>query len=261
MARLGISQPASKNGTRYAWGVGEPALKLLGGTYALCWCANIHDLTCAELQQNFLIAAGQLTVTGPFQHTFSCVRGLDCAVGPFEGHDLLVTDVVALRRDCPGNELLKVSEWNSQGLGRLKPIDGSSFTVDFGVSSVDGASHFVVDAEGQGYHLCWCASARGLDTACQEIWEFTVPAGRIKVLGPQTNQEKTCFVGQECDLGRIEGVEMEPGDRLMILADCGLGSAVEGFPNRGIAGTTESLVLECFSCKYLNGGKFVGVFM
>ncbi|CAE7249789.1 Svep1, partial [Symbiodinium natans] len=53
--------------------------------------------------------------------------------------------------------------------------------------------------------------------------------------------ERLCSVGQHCTLAGVEGVDLLPGDRIQILAQCGSGSAIPGFPHSGLAETNDGL--------------------
>ena len=249
VARQGISTQSTGNGSRYEWGNSseDPStFALLGGNYSMCWCANMHDLTCAELQLNFWISAGTLEVVGPEWHEFECVRGSDCTLSPFRGVGLLVTDSVAVRPiACGGTRDLRLSRDNPFGIGSLAEVEGlehaeeEHFILDFGSSNSESAMQLTLDSDDLGYFLCWCASARLKEDACQASHDFVVPAGILRVLGPRTNQERSCNVGQLCSLSNIEGVGTKKGDAIMILASCGHGDAIDGFPNGGIATTTD----------------------
>ena len=47
-------------------------------------------------------------------------------------------------------------------------------------------------------------------------------------------------MGQHCILNNIESVGAIPGDRIMVLAGCGIGPGVAGFPAGGIADYVDS---------------------
>lgn len=51
--------------------------------------------------------------------------------------------------------------------------------------------------------------------------------------------EKECFLGQSCNVRRIDGVGLRSGDRLLVLEDCGQGIPIPGFPGSGIAVTNQ----------------------
>ena len=66
IAGNGISTRAQQNGSSYKWGNAERRFCPTGGVYNLCWCANMGTTTCPDLNNNFLLSAGQLIVAGPF---------------------------------------------------------------------------------------------------------------------------------------------------------------------------------------------------
>ena len=70
--------------------------------------------------------------------------------------------------------------------------------------------------------------------------DFAVPVGKLRLEGPRTNQEVTCSVGQHCILNNIQSVGAIPGDRIMVLAGCGIGPGVAGFPAGSIADYVDS---------------------
>lgn len=116
----GISRAATQNGSEYAWADGVGEFTPRGGVYNLCWCASMGTLTCDNLNSNFLLSAGQLLVAGPSANQLECLRGSDCSNLPFLGYELLVTDLVAVRRDgCGGSTTAEVSTGNTDGLGSL----------------------------------------------------------------------------------------------------------------------------------------------
>ena len=234
----GISEVATEQGSRYEWGDVYSDFTPLGGVYNLCWCANMGSLTCDNLNNNFLLSTGQLLVAGPSYHQLQCLRGSDCIDLAFNGHDLILTDQIAVRVDgCGGAIAAQISNANINGLGDLQ-ASGTSFLLGFGVSSSENDYHLYIDASNTGYFLCWCASARGLTTTCSGA-DFAVDAGRLRVTGPNVNQESACAVGQECGVTGIRGVDMQNGDRLMILSDCGRGNAILGLPASGILDTSD----------------------
>ena len=199
----------------------------------------MHDLRCDEIQLNFLLSAGQLMVAGPAgpsQNSFECVRGQECILRPFRGSGLLESDSVMLRSEgCQSSQELLPA------IRLTKVNDPAEFSVALEVfDDVRSSWYFAMDAESSGYFLCWCASAREIDDACQNSVDYSVWAGSLRVLGPRVNQEKSCFIGQACVLQEIQGVDMKLGDLIMILSSCGSGSPVTGVPNGGIAEGTES---------------------
>ncbi|CAE7497328.1 ZEP [Symbiodinium necroappetens] len=221
VADTGMSEAASEDGSLYAFSDFVP----FAGNYHLCWCANMNDLACVE-EEDFQISAGDLRVLGPFgNQKFSCVRGRDCTGFQVQGIGLSQGRRVAVRSDCGTESTLHLSPANPDGSGLLQGVE--QFTLDFG-SSQDGIDHSVSLDESEGYTLCWCG-----------VWpcdpqDFVVPFGQLVVEGPRKNQEVSCAAGQPCALTEILG-QLRPGDRIMVLAACGTGSAISGFPGGGIA--------------------------
>ncbi|CAJ1379513.1 unnamed protein product [Effrenium voratum] len=241
----GISKPSTTNGTRYVWGDWYADFTPLGGWYHLCWCANIDELKCDNLNANFVLSAGRLLIIGPLANSFECVRGQDCVgLQPFNGYSLSAADHVRIQRDACGEDAaIVISPANMQGLGGLTALSSTGrFTqmiLGFGTSdAAENDFHLQIDAKGDGYMLCWCATG-GDPSLCSEPASFAVFAGRLRVLGPNSNQERRCAVGQLCAIRDIMGAGMLQGDRMMILSDCGRGAAVSGFPAAGILETSD----------------------
>ena len=236
VANEGVSQPAVDQGRRYVWKGEAVGFAPAGGRYILCWCASTPGLMCTR-PESFQIAAGHLEVVGPFaNHSFTCVRGQDCAgLAPFQGVGSLVGQVsVSTACGTLVSSMLMLSPANQNAIGIVQQDDVSSavFALSFGASDAyRQLDHGVsLDASDTGYFLCWC----GGQAPCA-FEEFAVSAGRLRVEGPRTNQEASCSVGQPCVLTGLEFVGALAGDKVMILEACGMGSALPGFPAGGIA--------------------------
>ena len=227
VANEGISEAASNNGSRYTWNGLPNNFVPDGGVYYLCWCVNMNGLVCADAV-DFQISAGQLHVIGPFgNQKFRCVRGQDCTNLHVQGVGLSQGHLVAVRNGCGTERTLQLSPANQNGSGIF--LEGiSALALSFG-SSQTGIDHGVsLDESSEGYDLCWCG-----------VWpcsfqDFVVAFGKLIVEGPRANQQVNCAAGQPCELSDIQG-QLRPGDSIMVLAACGLGSAIEGFPGGGKA--------------------------
>ncbi|CAE7779863.1 lgals3bpa [Symbiodinium sp. CCMP2592] len=225
VANAGMSEVASDGGSRYVFRDFVP----FGGNYHLCWCANMHDLTCVEAE-DFQISSGELRVIGPFgNQQFACVRGQDCTGFQVQGIGLSQGDGVAVRNGCGTESTLQLSPANQNGSGLLQGV--SQLNLNFG-SSQDGFDHSISLDESEGYDLCWCGVR-----PCT-VQDFVVSFGQLVVEGPRKNQEVSCAVGQPCALPDIRG-QLRPGDRIMVLAACGTSSAISGFPGGGVAEMVE----------------------
>ena len=231
----GMSKPATQEGSLYVWGEASVDFVPEGGFYGLCWCPNMHDVTCMELQ-DFQISAGQLRVVGPLSaHVFQCARGQDCAgLGPVQGVGLSANNYVSIRSEgCGSARSIAISPANTNGTAYMEIIDEPSVVVSlaFGESILqEGIDHRIsIDADTAGYDLCWC----GLAACLPE--DFVVPLGKLRVDGPRTNQEVSCAVGHLCSLTDVQSVRASAGDRIMVLTACGAGFPVPGFPGGGIA--------------------------
>ncbi|CAE7779820.1 gefF [Symbiodinium sp. CCMP2592] len=244
IASDGTSKPASGEENLYTWGDVPADFLPEGGTYRLCWCANMAGLVCASLE-SFQLFAGLLEVAGPLSdQLFQCVRGQDCVgLEPFRGVGLSTLDRLSLRTGgCGGLAVMQISLANAEGIASLEPavFGESDFSLhfDFGTSDAElGLDHsLLVDASEAGYDLCWCgASENDIPSGtCSQPPAFLVPAGKLQIEGPGANQEIICSVGQPCTLS-IRSVHAAQGDRIMVLSACGVDSAVQGFPGRGIA--------------------------
>ena len=243
VANDGTSKPASGEGNLYTWGDVPADFLPEGGTYRLCWCANMAGLLCANLE-SFQLFAGLLEVAGPFSdQLFQCVRGQDCSsLEPFRGVGLSSLDRLSLRAGgCGGGAVMQISPANADGTASLEPamLGESDFSLhfDFGASDAElGLDHgLIIDASEAGYDLCWCgASGNDVPSTCSQPMAFLVPAGKLQIEGPGANQEIICSVGQPCSLS-VRSVHAALGDRIMVLSACGVESLVQGFPGRGIA--------------------------
>ncbi|CAE7472602.1 unnamed protein product, partial [Symbiodinium necroappetens] len=227
VANAGMSEVASDGGSRYVFRDFVP----FGGNYHLCWCANMHDLTCVEAE-DFQISSGELRVIGPFgNQQFTCVRGQDCTGFQVQGIGLSQGDGVAVRNGCGTESTLQLSPANQNGSGLLQGV--SQLSLNFG-SSQDGFDHSISLDESEGYDLCWCGAR-----PCM-LQDFVVSFGQLVVEGPSKSQEVSCAIGQLCEMPDIRG-QLRPGDRIMVLAACGTGSAISGFPSGGIAEMAEEI--------------------
>eukprot|EP00435_Cladocopium_sp_Y103_P034368 s881_g8.t2 len=244
IANSGISKLATDTGSRYVWGDSSADFIPQGGFTNLCWCANIGDLTCEGLNSNFWLSAGTLLIVGPIENTFTCVRGRDCLdLQPFSGYGLMTQDHVRIQRDsCGAASAVEISVANPEGTGSFQSASSAdsfvNLTLGFGSTDADNDFHVQIDANLAGYLLCWCGS-RGSSTACADPMDYVVYAGRLSILGPSTNQEKGCAVGQQCEITGVLGASVVPGDKLMILSDCGRGNAILGFPAQGILDSSD----------------------
>ena len=146
------------------------------------------------------------------------------------------------REGCGGEAAAQIAVANAYGVGTLRVSDANGteeFQLGFGVSTSEQDFRLSIDASNSGYFLCWCASERGAQNACSQLWDYNVPAGRLRLTGPNVNQESVCAVGQDCAVTGIRGVSMQRGDRLMILSDCGKGKPISGMPASGILDTSD----------------------
>ncbi|CAE7037113.1 Herc4 [Symbiodinium sp. CCMP2592] len=248
MANDGTSKPASGEGNLYTWGDVPADFLPEGGIYRLCWCASMAGLVCASLE-GFELFAGLLEVAGPLSdQLFQCVRGQDClGLEPFRGVGLSSLDRLSLKAGGCGGAVMQISPANADGTASLQRLEALgvfgeseevSLRFNFGTSSdveplLDHGLR--IDASEAGYDLCWCgASENDVPATCSQPPDFLVPAGKLQIEGPGANQEIICSIGQPCALS-IRSVHAAQGDRIMVLSACGVDSAVQGFPGRGIA--------------------------
>ena len=237
----GISKAASSTGSRYVWGDTMVDFIPQGGLQKLCWCANVGTLVCDDLNANFLLPVGELLIVGPVENAFECVRGRDClGLQPFRGYGLTPGDQLRLQRDsCGSSTATEISPANPTGQGAFQALATAGKLVElilsFGTSDADNDFHLQIDASQAGYWLCWCAAAN----TCSDPAAHAVYAGRLSILGPSTNQERSCAVGQACAVTGILGAGMGPGDLLRILSDCGRGASILGFPGGGVLNSSD----------------------
>eukprot|EP00438_Fugacium_kawagutii_P024218 Skav223079 [mRNA] locus=scaffold419:229465:230766:+ [translate_table: standard] len=245
IANSGISKLATESGSRYVWGDAASDFVPQGGLVQLCWCANIRDLTCRELNENFLLSVGELLIIGPIENTFACLRGQDCLdLEPFSGYGLTTSDHVRIQRDsCGEASALQISFANQEGTGSFQlASEADNFVtliLSFGQTDAENDFNLQITANQAGYVLCWCGS-RDSFTACADPADYVVYAGRLSVLGPNRNQERGCSVGQACEIPGVVGASMIPEDRLMILSECGQGGPIPGIPADGILDSTDA---------------------
>ena len=58
----------------------------------------------------------------------------------------------------------------------------------------------------------------------------------MQLEGPDSGQERSCPRGEPCELGDIEGVNLEGIDQVMVLFACGKSVTVADAPNNGTLG-------------------------
>ena len=137
----GVSQPAIDDGQTYIFGKGNAVdFAPGGGLYGLCWCADMPGLRCASLE-SFQISVGHIEVVGPFtNHSFTCVRGQDCAgLQPLQGRGSLVGQVSLRTASCAmSSSGVRLSAANQHGTGRVEEdLATNVFTLSFGVSDMN----------------------------------------------------------------------------------------------------------------------------
>ena len=244
VANEGISSSATENGSRYVWNhTANDLFAPEGGSYNLCWCANMGDLSCDGLDSHFVVSAGQLKVLGPFaNHTFTCVRGQDCLhLSPVIGLAISTADSVAVRSICTSATPLQLSANNSLGVGGLglgeliEQTGYTALTLGFGTSASGASYHVSMNPDDRGYALCWCQGGQGVCSAEAHV----VSAGRLRIAGPEPGQAAECFQGQAYVV-ELAGVDLAVGDRLTVLEECGQGLFLSGLPGGFARGSGHS---------------------
>eukprot|EP00439_Symbiodinium_sp_Y106_P015346 s4867_g2.t1 len=188
----GISQEAEQDGSRYQWGTLPSDFQPAGGVYSLCLCPNLGAIACRNLNEGFLLLAGQLQVLGPVPGTeFHCVRGQICEVGPVRGFGFSTGDGLVAQRASCGSEgsvtpiragitrctnctetlsceqpLIRGSDYLLHSWTSDPAMFGqeAEFQLNLGV--------FVEDPDSWGYYLCWCS---GRESNCEAPLFFVLP--------------------------------------------------------------------------------------
>ena len=118
---------------------------------------------------------GQLQVVGPtpsLQDRFACVRGQACdGLEPVVGVGLSATDQILAQSTRCGTT---GRNW-AKGTTQLR---GTSLVLNLGILHLE--------ADAVGAFICWCAVAA--DSACSDVTDFNVEAGRLRLEGPYTGQ-------------------------------------------------------------------------
>ena len=175
-----------------------PLLRLSGGEYRLCWCAedcNAH--------WSFQVDMGALLLLGPSLQDFTCISGhrctLDVAVlGAAAGDQLMVADTCGVAQGDFAPALVPfVSDFD----GRLSATWGQALTLP-----------------GSQYQLCWCSRVG----KCNGNEYFQAQAGTLFILGPGSSEQPfTCISGQQCVVKGLLGEGLSNADTLQILDTCG----------------------------------------
>lgn len=224
----GISDP-TEDGTTYHW----PGHFLFdGGIYDLMWCPGVHGPCSTET--DFTFKVGHLLVTGPVGQHFTCTRGKPCInLGPVAGYGLAAADRLQLQGSCGFGPAVAISSGNLEGYAlNLTVKESTAMTFGFGWEPVSASP-----SDG-AYQVCWCGHQ--IAGGCTTQHEFSMAVGTLTIQGPKTGQEVDCYLGQYCRLPGIQGVNVTPGDRLMVLNRCGSkGQAPMGVPAGGVAETKD----------------------
>lgn len=211
---FGRTLPAVGRGSAFTW---QDPIMPDGGPYNMCWCGAASG--CTNIQA-FRYLVGTIAFTGPksgLEET--CIGGHLCKVDGIEGAYLHNDDSVMILEGC----------------GSSAFVDGFPNLAKTTASALAGSEHswgqVPTAALGGQYDICWCA--RGAE--CAEGIQHRKKVGTLTVVGPRGAFANVCTSFSSCTWNGVIGTELDNGDRMMILNECGSGLMVPGFPSSGIA--------------------------
>eukprot|EP00930_Biecheleria_cincta_P083164 TRINITY_DN72788_c0_g1_i1.p1 TRINITY_DN72788_c0_g1~~TRINITY_DN72788_c0_g1_i1.p1 ORF type:complete len:2783 (+),score=391.35 TRINITY_DN72788_c0_g1_i1:96-8444(+) len=211
---FGETLPASYDGTFFQW---PGPIGVDGGEYRMCWC-SVADVCTSPTR--FTLDIGSLTVTGPASGVEQrCVSGRSCAIVGIEGVYLQDGDSVMVLSGC--NEGSAINGFPNDAQTNNGALAGTEH----------GWGELKISAVGGVYSLCWCAKG----ATCIQPSDHRFELGTMTVVGPSGEFVKACDSYEPCTWSGLTGEGLADGDRMMILTECGSGTAVPGFPNEDIA--------------------------
>ena len=207
-----------------------------GGLYRLCWCGQLlQDANTTgilgnasgqcKLAQNFGVDMGDLTMLGPapLQQDRTCVAGGSCLLEGFlgtgmEAGSLLLLETCGVAASADFGASGRPGQPRGPTVAALL-ASGAAFRWEARVPAAPS---------GGSFRLCWCAEKLPQNltnyTSCAISSDFTVDMGMLHVMGPlagATQQQFTCVGGQRCSLDPIRGLDLLPGDQVLVLDTCG----------------------------------------
>ncbi|CAE7306136.1 agaA33 [Symbiodinium sp. CCMP2592] len=117
---------------------------------------------------------------------------------------------------------------------------------------------------GGSFRLCWCVEKLPQNltnyTSCAISSDFTVDMGMLHVMGPlagDTQQQFTCVGGQRCTLSPIRGLDLLPGDRVLVMDTCGVQEMPADVSGTfGVGGLRNSVLVWDVEAAPLPGGQY-----
>ena len=204
----------SRNGTEISTFT-SGVLKIGGGTYRLCWCADSFDCSTSS---GFAVDVGTLTVIGPTsfaQHSTCIIGHKECVLEQINGYWFGQGDDLLLLDTCGVAEVqssLQVAISVSV-LDQKDSSGSSSFFASFPSGTVAAGVH----------RLCWCPNVTGGATPENCASEL----GSLSLLGPRPLQDRTCIVGADCVMEGFLGIGLSHlNQSILVLDTCGIQHSV-----------------------------------
>lgn len=218
------SYAATHNGTRFVFGDTSQSAWISvdassGASYLLCWCDS--KIANCMFQAEFPLFIDFLRIQGPKgQQEKETWRGQPLVITDLLGVDLAQDDRLAVASDVCGPQASAVLGFPTpDGLRAISDPSPNGLKYTFG----DG----LVTATPGSYILCWCRPVGG--SQCSTLPDMRATAGTLRVSGPLAGQNFVCIAGRGCTFS-MYGLNLNVGDSVMILSQCGSGTLVEGFP-------------------------------
>ena len=224
-----------------------------GGEYRMCWCAA--GFSCSYNEQ-FRVDLGRLLLEGPApQHQDrTCISGRNCIADHIMGYGLSTFELRS------NETLLDIEASLDHGRALVLDTCGVDETVprfpgnrmmrltDRSTAVTWGGTP--VTAKGGTYMLCWCSH----HYSCERGSDFRSRIGQLIILGPTPlSQDRTCVSGRQCNLEALQP-DFFPGwnvkSRVMILDECGSGTAVVPRAAGSFSGFSEQLVVTVVGGQY-----------
>jgi len=218
----GISEPNARPGY-HIWGGPTWAF---AGEYQLCWCKDTRSDAGCTMPEHFKVTVGFLLVTGPqvlplTAQVHFCARGWRCDIMDFKG-------------TIPGSGQLMIA---NETCGTDAPAGAPRKGIS--LPSPDGhlfqwGMDAITTTPGK-YRLCWCSNVG----FCNFAEDFLSFAGFLQVKAPLSpSNTYFCPLNRPCNITGIYGEGLHSGDKVMVMAACGAGTAPAVFANDGMSSFT-----------------------
>ena len=176
-----LSGRSEVTGVTVTW---HERISAVGGTYRICWCAAGQVCSTAE---DFAVDMGTLDFIGPHRldNVATCMSGSACVITSVSGNHLSGQDAAVLLNTCGYSETIP-------GLNSF-PREGSPGNSGLVGARLQLSANSVMTAGGGEYRLCWCAGG----FACELASHFTIDMGKLHLIGPELDQDRTCVTGRD----------------------------------------------------------------